>query len=341
MKLWTALSVLFFSPALFAAALINGAGASFPYPLYAKWFSEYQKVNPEVQINYQSIGSGGGIRQFSQKTVDFGASDAPMTDEQIKEAKEPVVHIPTVLGAVVVTYNVPEVTKPLQLSGDLVADIFLGTITKWDDARIKAQNPGVTLPAKAILVAHRSDGSGTTNIFTDYLSKVSPAWKEKVGVGTAVKWPTGLGGKGNEGVAGLVKQTPGAVGYVELIYAKSNDLKFASIKNKAGAFVEPDMKSVTAAAGATKIPADFRVSLTDASGKGAYPISGFTYLLVWKKHPDADKGGKLVEFLNWAVTDGQKYAGDLHYAPLPSSLVPKVQGAIKTLDAKPAAKAKG
>lgn len=325
-NLFTFLS-LFLAPVAMAGTLINGAGASFPYPLYAKWFSEYQKVQPDTQINYQSIGSGGGIRQFGQRTVDFGASDAPMTDEQIKEAKDPVVHIPTVLGAVVVTYNLP--VKDLQLSGEVIGEIFQGTITKWNDPKIKALNTKLALPDTAILVVHRSDGSGTTQIFTDYLTKASKSWK--AGAGTAVKWPTGLGGKGNEGVAGLVKQTPGAIGYVELIYAKNNKLEFAAVQNRAGVFVAPDTKSVSAAATGAKIPEDFRVSLTDAAGKDAYPISGFTYLLVWKTAPDAVKGAKLVEFLKWAVQDGQKFAADLHYAPLPSALVPKVKAKIGTI----------
>ncbi len=309
-----------------AASLINGAGASFPYPIYAKWFSEFQKIQPDTQINYQSIGSGGGIRQFTQKTVDFGASDAPMTDEQLAAAKEAVFHIPTVLGAVVVTYNVPGVSQRLVLSGEVVGEIFQGTITKWNDAKIQALNSKVSLPDTAILVVHRSDGSGTTQIFTDYLVKASKSWK--AGVGTAVKWPVGLGGKGNEGVAGLVKQTPGTIGYVELVYAKNNGLEYASLKNRAGNTVVPDLKSVTAAAASVKLPEDFRVSITDSSGKDAYPVSGFTYLLVWKKSLDAAKGKKLVDFLKWAVKDGQKYASDLHYAPLPASLVPKIQAKI-------------
>lgn len=327
MKALFAILSVFLAPSAMAGVLINGAGASFPYPLYAKWFSEYQKVKPDTQINYQSIGSGGGIRQFGQRTVDFGASDAPMTDEQLKDAKEPVVHIPTVLGAVVVTYNLP--VKGLQLSGEVIGEIFQGTITKWNDAKIKALNPKLELPNTAILVVHRSDGSGTTQIFTDYLTKASKGWK--AGAGTAVKWPTGLGGKGNEGVAGLVKQTPGAIGYVELIYAKNNGLDFAAVQNRAGTFVNPDTKSVSAAATGAKIPEDFRVSLTDAAGKDAYPISGFTYLLVWKTPPDAAKGVKLVDFLKWAVQDGQKYASDLHYAPLPSTMVPKVKAKIDTI----------
>lgn len=319
---------LFSATGAFAAALINGAGASFPYPLYAKWFSDYQKSHPETQINYQSIGSGGGIRQFTQKTVDFGASDAPMTDDQIKEAGAPVLHIPTVLGAVVLTYNLPGVSG-IVLSGEVIGEIFQGTISKWDDAKIKALNPKLTLPSTAILVVHRSDGSGTTAIFTDYLVKAGPGWK--AGSGTSVKWPTGLGGKGNEGVAGLVKQTPGTIGYVELIYAKSNGLTYAAVKNKSGKAVEPDLKSVTAAAGSAKIPDDFRVSITDAAGKDAYPISGFTYLLVWKAQTDVAKGQKLVDFLKWAVTEGQKNAGEMHYAPLPKTLVPKIQTAINSI----------
>jgi phosphate transport system substrate-binding protein len=318
-----------------AAQLINGAGATFPYPLYSKWFSEYQKVNPQAQFNYQSIGSGGGIRQFSEKTVDFGASDAPMTDEQLKKAGAPVVHIPTVLGAVVVTYNLPGVEKGLKLTSDVVADIFLGKITKWDDARIAKLNPDRKLSGD-ILVVHRSDGSGTTNIFTDYLSKANSTWKEKVGVGTAVNWPVGLGGKGNEGVAGLVKQTPGTVGYVELIYAENNKLPYAAVQNKAGEFVTPSLASVTAAADASlkSIPADYRVSITNAEGKDAYPISGFTYLLVWKTMASDDKGATLVKFLKWAVGDGQKFAEALYYSPLPKSLVAKVENTIKTIEVK-------
>lgn len=312
-----------------AAELINGAGATFPYPLYSKWFSEYQKVDPQTQINYQSIGSGGGIRQFLEKTVDFGATDSPMTDEQLAKATVPVLHIPTVLGAVVLTYNVPGITQTLTLSGDVVADIYLGKITKWNDPRIAQLNAGVALPETDILVVRRSDGSGTTGIFTDYLSKVSVEWKSKVGTGTAVNWPVGLGGKGNEGVSGLIKQTPGSLGYVELIYATNNKLAYASLKNKAGAVVEPSAKSVSAAAaGALKtMPTDFRVSITNAEGKGAYPISGFTYLLVYKEMP-RDKGQKIVRFLKWALKDGTKFVEPLHYAPLPKELVRKVEAKI-------------
>lgn len=315
-----------------SSALINGAGATFPYPLYSKWFSEYQKVASDVQINYQSIGSGGGIRQFLEKTVDFGATDSPMTEEQLGKSQMPVVHVPTVLGAVVLTYNLPGLTKPLVLSGEVVADLFLGKITKWNDERIAQLNHGVQLPGDAVLVVHRSDGSGTSGIFTDYLSKVSPEWKSKVGAGTAVNWPAGLGGKGNEGVSGLVKQTPGSLGYVELIFAKTNSLSYAWLKNKSGKVVEPSTTTVTAAAsGSLKtIPSDFRVSITDASGKDAYPISGFTYLLVYKIMP-REKGSDIVKFLRWAVKDGQKFAEPLSYAPLPKALVAKVSTKINEI----------
>jgi phosphate transport system substrate-binding protein len=317
-----------------AATQINGAGATFPYPLYSKWFSEYQKISSEVQINYQSIGSGGGIRQFLDGTIDFGATDAPMTDEQLSKAKSPVLHIPTVLGAVVLTYNLPEIGAKLQLASDVVAEIFLGKITKWNDPKIAAANPGLKLPDTAILVAHRSDGSGTTNIFVDFLSKVSPEWKQKVGVGTAVNWPTGLGGKGNEGVTGLIKQTPGAIGYVELIYAESNKLPVVTLKNKAGAWVQPSVKTVTAAAeGSLKtIPDDMRVSITNAEGKDSYPVAGFTYLLVGQDlKAQGAKGESFVKFLKWAVGDGQKMAEPLAYAPLPKSLIKKVEAKIASI----------
>ena len=315
-----------------APLLINGAGATFPYPLYSKWFSEYQKVDSLAQINYQSIGSGGGIRQLLEKTVDFGASDAPMTDEQLAKSSVPVLHIPTVLGAVVLTYNVPGIEQGLKLDGESTADIFLGKITKWNDPRIVKLNPGLNLPDTAVLVAHRSDGSGTSNIFTDYLSKVSQEWQQKVGTGTAVNWPAGLGGKGNEGVTGLIKQTPGAIGYVEYIFAVNNHLAYATLRNQAGQFVLPNTKSVTAAAASAlkSMPEDFRISITNASGPEAYPISGFTYLLVYKEMP-LEKGAKIQKFLNWAETEGQKYAEPLFYAPLPVSLIKKVQAKIKTI----------
>ena len=311
--------------------VIHGAGATFPYPLYSKWFSEYKKANPNVEINYQSIGSGGGIRQLLERTVDFGASDAPMTDEQLAKSKSPIVHIPTVLGAVAVTYNLPELKEPLKFSGEVVADIFLGKITKWDDAKIKALNPTANLPSSPVIVVHRSDGSGTTSIFSEYLAKVSLEWKSKVGSGTSVKWPVGLGGKGNEGVTGLIK-SPGAIGYVELIYAESNKLPVAQIKNKVGAFVAPSPKSVTAAAAATakSMPSDFRVSITNADGKEAYPISAYTYLLVYQQL-DAQKGPHLKKFLEWAIADGQKLAAPLSYAALPSEVIAKVKTKLKEL----------
>lgn len=317
------------------ASLINGAGATFPYPLYSKWFSEYQKIDPEVQINYQSIGSGGGIRQFLEGTVDFGATDSPMTDEQLSKSSVPVFHIPTVLGAVVLTYNVPGVEQGLKLSGEIVADLFLGKITKWNDPKIAQLNQGTQLPHSDVLIVHRSDGSGTTGIFTDYLSKVSAGWKGKVGAGTAVNWPVGLGGKGNEGVTGLVKQTPGSLGYVELVYAKNNSLPYAWLKNRTGAFVEPNAKSVSAAAAGAlaSMPADFRVSITQAEGKDSYPISGFTYLLVYKTMPK-DKGQKMIKFLRWALRDGSRYAEPLHYAPLPKSLVNRVEAKIDAMTLK-------
>jgi phosphate transport system substrate-binding protein len=319
----------------FAAPIqINGAGATFPYPLYSKWFSEYKKVDGDVQINYQSIGSGGGIRQFTDQTVDFGASDAPMTDEQLAKATGPVLHIPTVLGAVVLTYNLPEAGANLQLPADVVADLFLGKVTQWNDKRIAGANPKLKLPETAVMIAHRSDGSGTSNIFTDYLSKISPEWKTKVGTGTAVNGPAGLGGKGNEGVTGLIKQTPGAIGYVELVYAVNNKLPVASLKNKAGAWVVPSPKSVTAAADASlkAMPEDFRASITDASGKETYPISGFTYLLVSKDMKAmGGKGKAMVKFLKWSMKDGQKNAEPLGYAPLPKALVKKVEAKIATI----------
>lgn len=326
---------LFVSTLALSATLINGAGATFPYPLYSKWFSEFHKANADTEINYQSIGSGGGIRQFTDKTVDFGASDAPMTDEQITKAGNAVLHIPTCMGAVVLTYNIPGVATGLKITPEIASDIFLGKIKKWDDAAITKLNPGAKLTGE-ILVVHRSDGSGTSAVFTDYLAKVSPEWKEKVGQGTAVNWPTGLGGKGNEGVAGLVKQTPGSVGYVEFVYAVQNDLSFAHLKNKAGQFVAPSTKSVTAAAeGALKdIPADYRLSITNVDGKAAYPIAAFTYLLVPKTISDVEKGTRLVKFLKWAMKDGQKFTEELHYAALPKSLVKKVESTIGTIEVK-------
>lgn len=312
---------------------LTGAGATFPYPIYSKWFSDFHKANPSIEINYQSIGSGGGIRQLLDKTIDFGASDAPMTDEQLGKASTPILHIPTVLGAVVITYNIPGVNQALKLTGGVIADIYLGKIKTWDDPAIGKLNSGINLPqGLAILPAYRSDGSGTTAVFTDYLSKISSEWKDKVGKNTSVQWPTGLGGKGNEGVTGVVKETPGAIGYVELVYASSNHLPFATIQNASGAFVVPTTKSITSAAGGVlkSMPADFRVSITNATGKDAYPISSFTYLLTYKTMPGA-KGQAFVKFLNWAMDQGQAMAEGLTYAPLPKSMLPKLKSKIKEI----------
>jgi phosphate transport system substrate-binding protein len=315
-------------PALAGPLLVNGAGATFPFPLYSKWFSEYGKLHPDLRFNYQSIGSGGGIQQITNGTVDFGASDAPMTDEELARAPS-VVHVPTVLGAVVVTYNAP--VAALRLTPETVAGIFLGRIQRWDDPALAAVNAGVKLPATPIAVVHRSDGSGTTAIFTDYLAKVSPEWKEKVGAGKSVKWPAGLGAKGNEGVTGLVKQTPGAVGYVELAYATQNKLPMAELRNHDGAFVKPTIESTSAAAAGVAMPDDFRVSITDARGRDAWPMASFTYLLVPRDQKDAGKGKALLEFLWWAVHDGQRLAAPLDYAPLPAQIVEKVSARLRTL----------
>jgi phosphate transport system substrate-binding protein len=306
-----------------ARLLINGAGATFPYPIYTKWFDAYTKVNPNVQFNYQSIGSGGGITQLTNRTVDFGASDAPLNDEQMRKAPGKILHFPTVLGAVVITYNVPELGKSFRLTGPVVADIFLGKITKWDDPAIAKLNPSIKLPDTPITVCHRADGSGTTYVFTDYLSKVSAAWKKDVGKSTAVRWPVGLGGKGNEGVTALVQQTPGAMGYVELIYALENKLPFAELQNRDGKWVKPSLQSVTeaAAGAAANMPKDFRVSITDAPGAGTYPICSFTYLLVYTHQTDATKGKAIKDFLKWMLTSGQQYAESLAYAPLPAPVV--------------------
>jgi phosphate transport system substrate-binding protein len=315
---------------------LTGAGATFPYPIYSKWFSDYAKTTG-VKINYQSIGSGGGIRQLSEGTVDFGASDSPMSDEEMAKAKGgPIVHIPTVLGADVITYNVPGVTAPLKLTPGAIADIFMGRIIKWNDTRIATLNPGVSLPSQDILVVHRSDGSGTTYIFTDYLSAAVPAWKTSVGKGKEVKWPVGLGGKGNEGVAGQVKQTPGAIGYIELAYAKQNNLPIAAVRNKAGQFVTATVAAVTAAAAgaAAALPAntDYRISIVDAPGADSYPISSFTWILLYQHQTDAGKGKKLVDFLNWALTDGEKEAVALDYAPLPTDMAASVKARLATID---------
>jgi phosphate transport system substrate-binding protein len=311
---------------------LNGAGSTFIYPLASKWFSEYNKKTG-IRINYQSIGSGAGIRQLLAGTVDFGASDAPMSDEDLQKAKHPILHLPGTMGAVVVTYNIPGVATGLKLTPEALAGIFLGEIVKWNDKSIADQNPGVKLPDLAIAVAHRSDGSGTTSIFTDYLTKVSEKWAKEVGKGTSVKWPTGLGGKGNEAVAGLVKQVPGSIGYVELAYVIENKLPYAEIKNASGTFVAPSIESTTeAAAGAlANMPADFRTSLTNMPGKGAYPICGFTWMLIPQTFDDAAKGKAIVGFLQWAMTDGQKMGPALRYAPLPASLVGKIQASIATI----------
>jgi phosphate transport system substrate-binding protein len=305
------------------SAQINGAGATFPYPIYSKWFSEYNKLHPDVRINYQSIGSGGGIRQVTNETVFFGATDGPMTNEQLQAAPGRILHFPTVLGAVVPVYNVSGVSGALKFTGPVLADIFLGKIAKWNDPAIAKLNAGVPLPASDITVVHRSDGSGTTYIFVDYLSKVSPEWKQKVGVATSVKWPTGVGGKGNEGVAGLVRQTPNSIGYVELIYALQNKIAFGSLQNSAGKFVAASLESVTAAAAAAagKMPADFRVSITNPPGDAAYPISSFTWLLLYENPKDKARAKAMVEFVKWALTDGQKFARQLGYAPLPDTVV--------------------
>ncbi len=320
------------SPAV-AQSSLNGAGATFPYPIYSKWFDEYHKLHPDVQINYQSLGSGAGIQQLLSGTVDFGASDMPMRDEQLKQAKTPILHFPTVLGAVVPTYNIAGVSQPLKFTPAALAGIFLGTITRWNDPAIAKANPGVKLPAEDIMVIHRSDGSGTTFVWTDYLSKVSSDWKTKVGSNTSVKWPVGLGGKGNEGVAALVKQTPNALGYVELIYALQNRLPYGLVQNQAGSFIKADLASVTeaAAAVAASMPADFRVSITNPSGKNAYPISSFTYLLVPSRWADGKKGAAFVGFLRWMATDGQKFTQALSYAPLPAAVVQKELEAIKQI----------
>jgi phosphate transport system substrate-binding protein len=309
---------------------LNGAGATFPFPMYSKWFDEYHKMHGNVQINYQSIGSGGGITQLSNKVVDFGASDGPMTDDQLSKAGFAILHFPTVLGAAVPSYNIPGVSAELKFTPEALAGIFLGKITKWNDAAITSANPGVRLPADDIVVVHRSDGSGTTYIWTDYLSKVNSEWAMKVGRNTSVNWPVGLGGKGSEGVAGLLKQTPDSIGYVELIYAVQNKIPFGSVKNAAGTFIKADLPSVSAAAAgaASNMPADFRVSITNAPGRTAYPISSFTWLLIPKQIQDPAKRQTIKDFLTWMVGDGQKLCEALDYAPLPKEVVAKEQKAI-------------
>jgi len=313
-----------------AQVQINGAGATFPNPIYSKWFAEYNKLKPEVRINYQPIGSGGGIRQVTAQTVFFGATDGPMTQEQTLAAPGKILHLPTVLGADVPVYNLPGVSGEIKFSGAVLADIFLGKVTKWNDPVLVKLNPAAKLPATDITVVHRSDGSGTTYIWVDFLAKVSPEWKKRVGVATSVNWPTGVGGKGNEGVAGLVTQSPGSIGYVELIYALQNKIAYGSVQNLAGEFMRASVQSVTAAAAgaAAKMPADFRVSITNAEGKGAYPISSFTWLLLYENPKDKAQSKVMVEFMKWALTDGQKYAAELGYAPLPQEVVKMEMAAL-------------
>jgi phosphate transport system substrate-binding protein len=326
-----ALLCLALSIPAFAQTTLNGAGATFPYPMYSKWFSKYHDAHPDIQFNYQSIGSGGGIRQVLAGTVDFGASDGPMSDEQLAQAKTKILHVPTVLGAVVPAYNVSGVSGEIKFTSEALAGIFLGKITNWNDKAIASANPGVTLPKdEPIVVIHRSDGSGTTFIFTDYLSKISSDWQSQAGKGSSVKWPVGLGGKGNEGVAGMIRQMQGSIGYVELIYAVQNKITYGTVRNAAGEFVKASLDSVTAAAASVKnMPADFRVSITNAPGKDAYPISSFTWLLIPAQSKDAAKGKIIADFLNWMVDDGQKMTADLTYAPLPESVATKVKAEIK------------
>jgi phosphate transport system substrate-binding protein len=313
-----------------AQTTLNGAGATFPYPIYSKWFAEYHKAHPDVQINYQSIGSGGGIRQVTAGTVDFGASDMPMSDKQLSDSKIKILNLPTVLGAVVPAYNIPGVTGEVKFTPEALSGMFLGRISKWNDKAITSANPGVNFPDKDIIIVHRSDGSGTSFIWTDYLSKVSPDWKSQVGSDTSVKWPIGMGGKGNEGVAGMIRQLSGSIGYVELIYAVQNNIPYGSVKNAAGEFVKASLDSVTAAAAsAPKMPADFRVSITNAPGKDSYPISSFTWLLIPAQSKNPANGKIIADFLNWMVEDGQKMTGALSYASLPANVVAKEKEAIK------------
>jgi phosphate transport system substrate-binding protein len=332
LKLFLAVMLALFMGTAVAETNLNGAGATFPNPIYQKWFSAYHTAHPEIAINYQSIGSGGGIHQLQAQTVDFGASDGPMTDQQIAATPFKVFHIPTVLGAVVPTYNIPGVNAELKFTPDVLADIFLGKINKWNDSRLAKANPGIKFPDADIIVVHRSDGSGTTYIFTDYLSKVSPEWKSRVGHATSVNWPVGLGGKGNEGVAGMVRQTEGSIGYVELIYALQNKMSFGVVQNAAGRFVKASLASTTAAAGSVKqMPDDFRVSITNAPGKDAYPICSFTWLLVPVEWNDAGKLKAFLGFLNWMVDQGQSLTESLDYAPLPKNVAQKVKARIKEI----------
>lgn len=329
-----------------AQTKITGAGATFPYPIYSKWFDEYHKQHPEIEFNYQSKGSGAGIRQLTEGTVDFGASDGPMTDEQLQAAKEKrgfdIIHIPTVLGAVVPAYNLPGLKGDIKLSGETLAGIFLGKITSWNDPALAKDNPGLQLPNKPIVVVHRAEGSGTTYIFTDFLSKVSSEWKDKVGKGTSVQWPTGLGQQGNEAVAGMVRQKEGAIGYVELIYALQSKIDFGLVKNAAGKFVKGSLESTTAAAAsATDIPDDFRVSITNAPGDKSYPIASFTWLLIPGKWSDAGKGKAMVDFLNWMLNSGEGMVQTLDYAPLPKNVAAKVKAKLKGMTAQLAPEKEG
>ena len=331
-RLFSVIALLMISLPLAAQTKLNGAGATFPYPIYSKWFNDYHQQHPEIEINYQSIGSGGGIRQVTAGTVDFGASDGPMSDQQLKDAKSRILHLPTVLGSVVPAYNIPGFKGELKFTPDVLAGIYLGKINSWNDPAIAKANPGTTLPNASIVVVHRSDGSGTTYIWTDYLSKVSADWNGQVGKGTSVKWPVGLGAKGNEGVAGMIRQMEGSFGYVELIYALQNNITFGSVKNVSGTFVKASLESTTAAAASVKsMPADFRVSITNAPGKDAYPISSFTWLLVPGDWKDKEKQKVFVDFLNWMLDQGQTDTAQLNYAPLPDEVKQKEREAIKTI----------
>jgi len=331
-KLYPVFALLLLVLPLAAQTKLNAAGATFPYPIYSKWFNQYHQEHPDIEINYQSIGSGGGIRQVTAGTVDFGASDGPMSDEQLASAKVKIIHLPTVLGAVVPAYNIPGFKGELKFTPEVIAGIYLGKITSWNDPAIAKINPGVSLPNQGIIVVHRSDGSGTTYIFSDYLSKVSNEWRDSVGKGTSVKWPTGLGAKGNEGVAGMVRQMEGAFGYLELIYALQNNISFGPVKNTAGTFVKASLESTTAAAASVKtMPADFRVSITNPPGKDAYPIASFTWLLVPADWKDKNKEKIIVDFLNWMLDQGQNMTADLNYAPLPDAVKQKEREAIKTI----------
>ncbi|HZC46554.1 MAG TPA: phosphate ABC transporter substrate-binding protein PstS [Candidatus Acidoferrum sp.] len=333
LALFTVLAIAGTGRSGYADQLINGAGATFPYPIYSKWFDVYAKENPGIKFNYQSIGSGGGIRMLSNRIVDLGASDAPLTDAQLSDASGKILHFPSVMGAVVIAYNLPNFTGTLRLTGPVIAEIFSGKITKWDDDKIRTLNPGAAIPSQDIVVCHRSDGSGTSYIFTDYLSKVSSAWQSDPGKGTAVKWPIGLGGKGNEGVTALVQLTPGAIGYIELIYAINNKIPFAQLQNKAGSWVDASLEGVTAAAASSagNMPDDFRVSITDAPGATAYPISSFTWLLVYQKQTNHEIGTQIKKFLSWALTEGQTYVAALKYAPLPAAVVQKETARIQQI----------